>query len=224
MGMQPPYANGEGFLSHQFPTTRPAREARPAPFFRLRLPSSPSSPRCRSPEEHATEIRTFLEDARIPAEVLVVDGSGTEEVLEQSRDAAVTFLPFRLRGTALELATGGPLADFAGKVGVTAMVLARQDLDLDAAPEEGLHEEIAEAFDAATEADKKAKVAEKKATKAEEEAEEATPGESAVSPEAERARRKATRARAKADAAEREAKSLAGEPLPPPTEDPEPEV
>jgi amino acid transporter len=188
-------------------------------------------------EDQEEQLRTMLADVRIAAEPVVVDSPVPGAVLDHSADASLVFLPFRLRGAALESPLGGSLADLTRTLRVTAMVLAAQDLDLDAAPEEGAHGEIAEALDAAELAVGKAEKAEKDAARAEAEAEKArarteedpvapedgTPGASGagrVEREAEQARRRAARARAKADAAERAAQALTGDP--PTKTEPEP--
>jgi amino acid transporter len=188
-------------------------------------------PNDRSRDEAQQDLQQMLEDARITAEPLIVDDPGHEAVIRESRASSVTFLPFRLTDEGPTSVHEGPLDDVLRHLGITALVLARQDIDLDAEPEAGKYAEIVQAVDAAAEMTKTARKIEKDAVKAKKEAHEAkekleaaadSPAESDQLEElvekvseaeqaAEKAKRRAAKARAKAQDAGREADTLTGE-------------
>jgi hypothetical protein len=114
-------------------------------------------------------LRTILEDVRIEAEPLVVKG-GSDELVAESSNSAVVFVPFRLRRKQLMDPFDEPIQALIARLPVVAMVLAAEDIDLDAEPEEGKAGEIAEALDALAEAEERAKEAEKEAAESAKEA------------------------------------------------------
>jgi hypothetical protein len=172
----------------------------------------------------------MLDDARIRADLQIVDDLGHDAVLRESTASSVTFLPFRLTEEGPISVHEGTLDEVVRGIGIAALVLARQDIDLDAEPEEGRYAEIARAVDAAAAAEKAARKIEKTAREAEEAAREARERLEAAKADpagaeqmdklagevrktedaAERSKRRAARARAKAEEAEREADSLTG--------------
>jgi hypothetical protein len=172
----------------------------------------------------------MLDDARIPAELVLVEDPGHEAIIRESAGSSVTFLPFRLTDEGPVSPHEGSLDDVLRQLGITALVLARQDIELDAEPEEGRYAEIARAVDAAADAKKSARKIEKEALEAEKAASQALEKLEAAAndPEAadqvqaltdevgkaeqaaERARRRAAKARAKAEDAGREAEDLTG--------------
>ncbi len=124
-------------------------------------------------EEGPTEaLRKTLEDVRIPGEPKTVQISGTKTIINHSADASLVFLPFRITGKTLVDAFGEPLEELLSHVPNAAMVLAAEDIDLDAEPEEGTAGEAAQALDAYHDARKKANEAQELATEAAQEAEE----------------------------------------------------
>jgi hypothetical protein len=179
-------------------------------------------------EEALQELKQMLEDVRITAEPLIVDDPGHEAIVRESAGSHLVFLPFRLTGDGPTAIHEGPLDDTLRQLGVTALVLARQDIDLDAEPEEGKPARIAEAVDAADQAEKTARKIEKEALKAEKDAAEArakleAAANGSVEPDqlealtevarqaaesAEKSKRGAAKARVKAEDAEREANSV----------------
>ncbi len=120
-------------------------------------------------EQTVEGLRTILEDVRIEAEPLVVKG-GSHELVAESTNSAVVFVPFRLRSKQLMDPFDEPIQALIARLPVVAMVLAAEDIDLDAEPEEGKAGEIAEALDALAEAEEKAKEAEKEAAESAKEA------------------------------------------------------
>ena len=117
---------------------------------------------------HGTEdeLRQFLDDARIDAEPTVLEDLDPAIIAARSAGASLVFLPFQLKGTRIMGPYGMSLKDLLPRLGVVAMVLAAGDISLVAEPEEGEVSEMAAAFDALSEAQKKAHEAELRASKA----------------------------------------------------------
>jgi hypothetical protein len=186
------------------------------------------------PEAARYEIERLLQEARIPAEAIVVDACDEATLVGRSGDASMIFLPLRISNGGASLAVGEtPIDGLASKLPATALVLAAQDISLDPEPEEGEHGTIARAVDEAQDAERSAKAIEEKAIEAKARVAEAREQLAAAEPdlepderakleqavaEAERevedTRRRAARGRAKADDAAREAAELTGEPGP----------
>lgn len=123
------------------------------------------------PHQTVEGLRTILEDVRIEAEPVVVKG-GADELVAQSADAAIVFFPFRLRQNHLMDPFGKPIKTLLDRFSVVSMVLAAEDIALDAEPEDGKAGEAAEALDALADAEKKAKEAERDAAETAERAQE----------------------------------------------------
>jgi hypothetical protein len=112
------------------------------------------------------ELRKTLEEVRISAEPEVVVNTNVEAVAEQSGNAALVFLPFRLRGNQLVGPFDGRVEDLLAPLPVAAIGLAAEDISLDAEPEEGKSAEIAAVLDAFSTAKKRAEKAEREAVEA----------------------------------------------------------
>jgi hypothetical protein len=112
------------------------------------------------------ELRKTLDEVRISAEPEVVVNTSVETVAEHSANAALVFLPFRLRGNQLVGPFGGRIEDLLAPLPVAAIGLAAEDISLDAEPEEGKSAEIAAALDAFHKAKKRAEKAEREAAEA----------------------------------------------------------
>jgi amino acid transporter len=122
-----------------------------------------------SSQKNAPEIRDhyrqMLEDLRIDAEPITVESSKIDTVVTRSKDASMVFIPFRLdkRGPV------GPHGIFLDTVfshlPIVALVIAAEDIDLGAEPEEGKPAEIAAALDDAARAERNARTAQKEAEK-----------------------------------------------------------
>ncbi len=89
------------------------------------------------PEQTAEDLRTTLNDIRIEAEPVVIQG-GADGLLAQSANSAVVYVPFRLRGNQVIDYFGGALGEIISRLPVVAAVLGAEDIDLDAEPEEGV--------------------------------------------------------------------------------------
>jgi len=102
--------------------------------------------------EAAQELRVQLEEARIEAEPLIVDDNGSDAVVEISSGSTLVFVPFRIRGHQLQDHSGGSLLRMLPRLPMTALVLAAQDIDLEAEPDDGLLGELAALSDELDEA------------------------------------------------------------------------
>jgi len=121
--------------------------------------------------ENLTDLKNNLEEARIKAEPIIVTNADIDKLSEYSADASVVFLPFRLRGDQITCPIDAPIEEIVSRLPVTALVLAAEDIALDAEPEEGTAGDMAVAMDALADAEKKAVEAEKEADKSREIAE-----------------------------------------------------
>jgi len=117
------------------------------------------------------DLKIKLNEARIDAEPEIVASANADTIEAYSSSASLVFLPFRLRKNQPLGPFGGPLDKIISRLPVTALVLAAEDIDLDAEPEEGTAGEFAAALDNLSDAEIKATRAEKKAAKASQTAE-----------------------------------------------------
>lgn len=127
----------------------------------------------KGPEKTVEDLHRTLDEVRIDAEPEVVAKVNADAIAAYSSDAALVFLPFRLRGNQPLDLFGEPLNQILDRLPIAALVLAAEDIDLDAEPEEGIAAEIAAALDALADAEKKARNAERDAAKASEALEDA---------------------------------------------------
>jgi amino acid transporter len=109
------------------------------------------------------KLKTMLAEVRIEAEPHIVEDAGADTIAEYSADSALVFLPFRIRQNQIVDPLGNGMADTVFLLPVTAMVLAAEDIELDAEPEEGEAGEKAQILDALEEARQKAKAASEEA-------------------------------------------------------------
>jgi amino acid transporter len=104
-----------------------------------------------------------LEEIRIEAVAHIVDGVDADTIVQQSADAAFVFLPMKIRQNRILDPTGNSFERSLPRLPVSAVVMAAEDIDLDAAPEEGLAAQVARATDDLEAAREKAAAAEKTA-------------------------------------------------------------
>jgi hypothetical protein len=102
-----------------------------------------------------------LAEIRIEAEAKVVSDARRETITTHSLDASIVFLPFRLKGNQPLDPFGNPIDLICSELPIAALVLAAEDIDLEAEPEKGKAGEIAAALDARTDAEKKVQAAQK---------------------------------------------------------------
>jgi len=112
-------------------------------------------------QEAAESLGRTVSEARIEAEAHVVDTLDAATLLEESADAALVFIPFQIRQERPLDPFGGILDETVFTLPVCALVLAAEDIDLQAEPEEGRAGEMAEALDALADAEKRVRFAEK---------------------------------------------------------------
>ena len=118
-------------------------------------------------------LEDMLEDVRIEATPVLVENVDADTLAEYSADASIAFLPFRVSDHRVLDPFGNPMEDTLFLLPVTALVMAADDVDLDAEPEEGKAGVMAETLDALEDARKKMLVAAKEAAEAAEAAEKA---------------------------------------------------
>ncbi|HMN39229.1 MAG TPA: amino acid permease [Phycisphaerales bacterium] len=104
-------------------------------------------------DEALGRVREMLDDVRIDAEADLVDFTGPESLVEHSKGASVVFLPLRVRGGRLTGPRGGLLMESMSALPVCAMVVAGEDIDLDAQPDEPAPDATEESPDAAAATD-----------------------------------------------------------------------
>jgi len=122
-------------------------------------------------DQSIESLKKMLEEVRIEAEPEIVHDVSADTFAEYSSDSSVVFLPFRIRNNQVVDPLGNPMENTLFLLPVVAMVMAAEDIDLDAEPEEGKAAERAQVSDALEDAGKKAQAAEKEAEKAIETAE-----------------------------------------------------
>jgi hypothetical protein len=116
--------------------------------------------------ETVEDLRQVLEEVRIEAQPEVVIKPNPDAMVAYSSDAALVFLPFRFRGNLPVDPFDSFPEDILSHLPNVVMVLAAEDISLDADPEEGEAGEMAALHDALTDARKKAEAAEKEANEA----------------------------------------------------------
>ncbi len=123
------------------------------------------------PERTLEGLEKMLEDVRIDADTEIVERLDVDNLVAQSGDATLVFMPITLRGNRPVDFFGEPIEDILGRLPPVALALAGEDIELDAEPEEGEAGEQAaaahEAQDAEARADKLEKAAGKAAKAAE---------------------------------------------------------
>ena len=120
----------------------------------------------RKTEKEIGSLGDFLDEVRIKAEPVELVQANADTVVEHSEDASLVFLPFQLKGNMSVDPFGEPVDAILNRLPSVVLVLAAEDIDLDAEPEEGIAGEMAAALDELSDAEKKALKAEKVAEKA----------------------------------------------------------
>ena len=112
-------------------------------------------------EEEKQNLNKILEDIRIDASVQIVEVFDADTIVQHSADAAFVFLPMKIEQNQILDPTGKSFERSLPRLPVSAVVMAAEDIDLDAEPEEGLAAQAARAADDLEAARKKAAAAEK---------------------------------------------------------------
>ena len=116
--------------------------------------------------KNIADLNATMEEARIEAATEVVMNAGPESVVAYSNDATLVFMPFRFSQQTVAGPFGNPCGELLTQLPTTALVLAAEDIDLDAEPEEGPPGEMAAARDNLEKARSNVETAEKNAEKA----------------------------------------------------------
>jgi hypothetical protein len=116
--------------------------------------------------ERMALFRQKLENVRIDAEPEMVFNAKPSNVIGYSRGSSLVFLPFKLKGNRPVDPFVQPVEQILADLPPTALVLAAEDVELEAEPEEGQAAEIASAADAWSGAAKRAREAKKDAKEA----------------------------------------------------------
>jgi hypothetical protein len=114
-------------------------------------------------DDEKDKLKATLEEIRIDAEIEIVTDTAAETVVRQSGDAAFVFLPMEIKNNRIIDSIGQSFERSLHRLPISAVVMAAEDIDLDAAPEEGLAAQVAQAADDLEAAEKKAHHAEKTA-------------------------------------------------------------
>jgi amino acid transporter len=114
-------------------------------------------------EAEKENLKNLLEDIRIEAAVQIVETFDADTIVQHSSEASFVFLPMKIKGNRIFDPAGQSFERSLPRLPVSAVVLAAEDIDLDAAPEEGLAAQVALAADKLEAARKKAKAAQKAA-------------------------------------------------------------
>lgn len=130
---------------------------------KIRLLAIGSSP---SEDLAIDSLHQMLEEVRIEAQPEIIENADADDIAEYSADSSLVFLPFRLKKNRVVDSFGNPMEDSLFLLPVAAMVMAAEDIDLDAEPEEGEAGEKAQIMDTLEAARKKEKEALKEAEEA----------------------------------------------------------
>jgi hypothetical protein len=114
-------------------------------------------------DEREAALGEILSDARIGAEIVFAPSGDAAAVIEISLRSALVFLPFRFHGNLIRLPVEGPMEELLQKLPTAVMILAAEDIDLGAEPEEGTAAALAEARDLKEKRERQAKESEEEA-------------------------------------------------------------
>ena len=183
-------------------------------------------------EETMKKFRSRLADARIEAEPEMVFNANMSNIIAYSKSTSLVFLPFSLKGNQPLDPFDNPIEKILSDLPTTALVLAAEDIVLEAEPDTGKAGEMATALDARADAEKKLRQTRKAAVAALEkvtdlkeelarldsksdksninrsEREELQASLTAAEEEAEKAKRRAAKAQAKVETAAKAAEDL----------------
>jgi len=130
---------------------------------RIRVLSAQKEASADMPSE---SLESFLDDVRITAEPLELESVDAEAVVQHSQDASLVLVPFQIKADRALGPFDQPVMNLIERLPSVALVLAAEDIDLGAEPEDGKAGEMASLMDQVTDAQKKAKKAEREAEKA----------------------------------------------------------
>jgi amino acid transporter len=114
-------------------------------------------------EKTVADLGRILKEARIDAVPEVIACANIDAIEAYSADTDIVFLPFHLKDNQPVDPFGGHFDQAFIRLPIVAFVLAAEDIELDAEPEEGTAGDIATALDTLADAEKKARKVEKRA-------------------------------------------------------------
>lgn len=106
-----------------------------------------------------------LEESRIDAQPQIVTAMDAETIKTESNASSLVFFPFKIKNYNLTDRQGYSLQRILPNLPTTALVMAAEQIDLDAEPEEGAAGELASAMDRLQEVERRLAKAEKTATR-----------------------------------------------------------
>jgi len=115
--------------------------------------------------ENTDHLRQILENNRIEAIPYLIDKINIDGLCTCSSDSILTFVPFRVKRDQLFDLLGNKISELFLSLHQVVLVMAAEDLELDAEPEEGKASEIAAMLDEFQHAQKKSETAEKEVNK-----------------------------------------------------------
>jgi len=121
-------------------------------------------------EKSLEKLNQTLQDVRIHAEPEIVAQANLDEVVQQSAETSLVFFPLRVQRNQLVGLFNAPFDQLLSRLPLVALVIAAEDIDLNAEPDAGGPAAIADVLDIAADTAKAAEKAEKEATKAAEKA------------------------------------------------------
>jgi hypothetical protein len=124
-------------------------------------------------EELEETLHSTLADARIQAQIKILDPDGNQSLGEEAASADLVLLPFRMKENRFYDPMGEPLEKLLPSLPLTALVRAAKDIDLEAEPEDGAAGETAAALDELATAEKRLQKMQKRAQAADAEVEKA---------------------------------------------------
>ncbi|MCW8858359.1 MAG: amino acid permease, partial [Deltaproteobacteria bacterium] len=114
-----------------------------------------------NPETTKQDLIQELERARISAEAVVVKDCSRTTIIDSSADASLVFLPLTLKKGQIIDCAGELADDLLPNLPLVALIVAAQQIDLEAEPEEGAAGLLAKAEDALAAAQKRLQLADK---------------------------------------------------------------
>ncbi len=169
------------------------------------------APRKKISEAYEKQLAFSLEEMRIDCISHVIEYPDYKEVSKLCKDSSLVFLPFKLKASKPDSPIAEDISLLVSELPATALVLAAEDIDLTAEPNEGKPAEAAAAVDAVIEAQENLKEAEETVEKAEIARDEVSGGKKALNKQIEilqEAQGKAKRAKLKVEKKAKKAEEL----------------
>ncbi len=116
-------------------------------------------------QHNRDRISTILADIRIDATALIMINADNQTVIKESKDADLVFLPMDIKNNVPLLFSGDSVEPVLNEIKMCALAVAAEKIDLDAEPEEGKANELADIYDQLRHAEKRAALAQKYAVK-----------------------------------------------------------